>query len=269
MNVAHAAPVTEPAGRADRLACAQLDVHVAGRVLVRDLSLSIRSGSTMCILGCNGAGKTLTIHTLAGLRAPADGAVLLDGRAIAEWPRRALARNVGLLTQTTDDPFPSTALETVLIGRHPHIGFWQWESPADRQLARAALARVGMEEFAQREVATLSGGERRRVALAAILAQDPAVFLLDEPLNHLDPHHQLDVLRLMRERCAAGRSVVMSLHDAGLAARFADDALLLFGNGEWLSGPAREVLTEATISRLYGVPVREISWADGRTFVAV
>jgi iron complex transport system ATP-binding protein len=254
---------------AHRMACAHLDVQVAGRLLVRDLNLSIRSGSTTCILGCNGAGKTLTIHTLAGLRAPAAGAVVLDGSAIGDWPRRALARSVGLLTQTTEDPFPSTVLETVLIGRHPHIGFWQWESEADRELAHAALARVGMQDFAQREVATLSGGERRRVALAAILAQDPGVFLLDEPLNHLDPHHQLDVLRLMRERCAVGCSIVMSLHDAGLAARFADDVLLLFGNGEWLSGSAREVLSEATISRLYGVPVREIAWDDGRTFVAV
>jgi iron complex transport system ATP-binding protein len=254
---------------APRLACTHLDVEVAGRILVRDLTLSIRNGSTTCILGCNGAGKTLTMHTLAGLRAPAAGSVALEGMAIADWPRRTLARNLGLLTQTTDDPFPSTVLETVLIGRHPHIGFWQWESNVDRQLAHAALARVGMQDFAQREVATLSGGERRRVALAAILAQDPGVFLLDEPLNHLDPHHQLDVLRLMRERCAAGHAIVMSLHDAGLAARFADDALLLFGNGEWLSGPARDVLTEATISRLYGVPVREITWADGRTFVAV
>jgi iron complex transport system ATP-binding protein len=254
---------------APRLACTHLDVAVAGRILVRDLTLSIRHGSTTCILGCNGAGKTLTMHTLAGLRAPAAGSVALEGTVIADWPRRTLARHLGLLTQTTDDPFPSTVLETVLIGRHPHIGFWQWESNVDRQLAHAALARVGMQDFAQREIATLSGGERRRVALAAILAQDPGVFLLDEPLNHLDPHHQLDVLRLMRERSAAGHAIVMSLHDAGLAARFADDALLLFGNGEWLSGPAREVLTEATISRLYGVPVREIAWADGRTFVAV
>ena len=94
------------------------------------------------------------------------------------------------------------------------------------------------------------------------------MLLLDEPINHLDPHHQLDVLKLLRDRAGAGRTVVMSLHDAGLAARFSDHVLLLFGDGEWLSGPTSEVLTPETMTRLYGVAVREIAWAGGRTFVA-
>ena len=148
---------------------------------------------------------------------------------------------LGLLTQTTEDPFPSTVLDTVLIGRHPHIDFWRWESDADRELARTALAAVGLATFADREIATLSGGERRRVAIATLLAQNPDVFLLDEPINHLDPHHQIDVLRLLRAQADAGHAVVMSLHDAGLAARFADRVLMLFGDGEWLCGPAIDV----------------------------
>jgi iron complex transport system ATP-binding protein len=187
---------------------------------------------------------------------------------LANWPRRALARKLGLLTQTTEDPFPSTVLDSVLVGRHPHIDFWRWESDADRAIARTALAAVTLEDLVERDIATLSGGERRRVALATLLAQNPDVFLLDEPINHLDPHHQLDVLKLLREKAHAGRTVVMSLHDAGLAARFSDHALLLFGNGEWLSGPTAEVLTPDTMTKLYGVAVREISWAGGRTFVA-
>jgi iron complex transport system ATP-binding protein len=237
-------------------------------VLVRDLELSIAGGSVTAILGCNGAGKTMTLHTLAGLRDAAHGSITLDGQLLASWPRRALARRLGLLTQTTEDPFPSTVLDSVLVGRHPHIDFWRWESDADRAIARSALAAVALAELGEREVATLSGGERRRVALAALLAQNPDVFLLDEPINHLDPHHQIDVLKLLREKAQAGRTVVMSLHDAGLAARFSDYALLLFGNGEWLSGPTPEVLTSETMTKLYGVAVREISWTGGRTFVA-
>jgi iron complex transport system ATP-binding protein len=209
------------------------------------------------------------MHTLAGVRVPSTGSVQLDGHALSEWSGRALARSVGLLTQTTEDPFPSTVLETVLIGRHPHIGFWQWESDVDRRIASSALAAVGLPDLAERDVATLSGGERRRVAIAALLAQDPDVYLLDEPINHLDPHHQLDVLGLMRTRAQAGRAIVLSLHDAGLAARFCDRALLLFGDGQWLAGSTEDVLNEETMTRLYGVTLREIRWAGGRTFVAV
>jgi iron complex transport system ATP-binding protein len=251
-----------------RLACTQLTVEVAGRALVRNLQLAIASGSVTAILGRNGAGKTMTLHTLAGLRAPARGTVTLNATPLAAWPRRALARKLGLLTQTTEDPFPSTVLDSVLVGRHPHIDFWRWESDADRAIAHTALGAVALDELAERDVDTLSGGERRRVALAALLAQDPDALLLDEPINHLDPHHQLDVLKLLRERAHAGRTVVMSLHDAGLAARFSDHALLLFGDGEWLSGPTSEVLTPETMTKLYGVAVREIAWAGGRTFVA-
>lgn len=251
------------------LGCDGLSIEVAGRQLVKTLTIALPAGSTTCLLGCNGAGKTLTLHTLAGLRKPAEGTVEIDGMAFAQWSRRALAKRLGLLPQTSEDPFPSTVIETALIGRHPHIGFWQWESDADRRIAMQALAEVGLQDFAQRDVATLSGGERRRAAIAAMLTQDTPILLLDEPINHLDPHHQIEVLRLFANRARAGSTVVMSLHDAGLAARFADYALLLFGDGQWLFGPCDEVLTEATISRLYGMPVRQLSWNDGRTFVAM
>lgn len=251
-----------------RLVTSGLDVDIAGRRLVRALEFQAPFGTVTSVLGKNGAGKTLTMHTLAGLRPAAGGSIALDGRALSDWQPRALARCIGLLTQTTEDPFPSSVLETVLIGRHPHIGFWQWESEEDRRIALNALAAAGLQELAERDVATLSGGERRRVAIAALLAQDPDVYLLDEPINHLDPHHQLDVLELMRTRARAGRSIVMSLHDAGLAARFSDYALLLFGDGEWLAGPTSEVVTQATMTRLYGVTLREIRWQGGRTFVA-
>jgi iron complex transport system ATP-binding protein len=249
------------------LSCHGLSVAVAGRTLVRELNCEVSAGSMTCVLGCNGAGKTLTLHTLAGLRKPATGSVALDARALALWDRRAFAQRVGLLMQTSDDPFPSSVLETVLIGRHPHIGFWQWESDADRVIARAALAAVGLADFESRDVATLSGGERRRVAIAGVLTQDPDVMLLDEPTNHLDPHHQLETLQLLRAGADAGRAVVMSLHDAGLAARFCDRALLLFGTGEWLHGAADDVLNSETIGRLYGIEVRELEWDGGRTFV--
>jgi iron complex transport system ATP-binding protein len=250
------------------LRCDALTVSVPGRTLLVDLSLEVPAGAVLAVLGRNGSGKSSTMHTLAGLRTAQSGRVTLQGRPLESWQRRELARALGLLPQLVDDPFPATALEAVLVGRHPHLDFWAWESEHDRQIASRCLAAVDLAGFEQRDIATLSGGERRRLSIATILAQDPATFMLDEPIQQLDPQHQLDVLRRFRQLADAGRSVIMSLHDAGLAARFADSALLLFGDGRWLHGACSEVLNEQTIGELYGMPVRELRWPEGRTFVA-
>jgi len=252
----------------DILRCSKLSVRVPGRTLVEGLDLEIRPGAVLAVLGRNGAGKSSTLHTLAGLRPAAAGSVTLGGRPLTEWPRRERARRVGLLPQVSDDPFPANALEAVLVGRHPHLGFWQWETAADLAAAHRCLATVDLASFDARDVATLSGGERRRLAAATVLAQEPQTYLLDEPIQHLDPQHQLDVLAIFRRLADAGRAVALSLHDVGLAARFADDALLLFGDGHWQHGRAAEVLNEASITELYGMAVRELRWEHGRTFVA-
>jgi iron complex transport system ATP-binding protein len=186
---------------------------------------------------------------------------------LADWPRRDLARHIGLLAQASEDPFPGTALQAALVGRHPHLDFWQWEGEADRAVSLECLAAMDLAGLEARDVTTLSGGERRRLAIATVLAQDPRVFLLDEPIQQLDPLHQLGVLRRFRALADAGRSVVLSLHDAGLAARFADEVLLLYGDGRWSFGPARQVLDEASVGGLYGIAVRELRWSEGRTFV--
>jgi iron complex transport system ATP-binding protein len=250
------------------LACTGVTVEVPGRTLVRDLTLELPAGKLLVVLGRNGSGKSSTLHTLAGLRPPARGEVFVAGRVLDAWPRRELARTLGLLPQMVDDPFPATALEAVLVGRHPHLDFWAWESAEDRAAAQRALASVDLAGLEDRDIATLSGGERRRLSIATILAQDPAVFLLDEPIHQLDPQHQLDVLRTFRRLADAGRTVVVSLHDIGLAARFADSALLLFGDGRWHCGPCDEALNEQSIGELYGIAVRELRWEHGRTFVA-
>jgi iron complex transport system ATP-binding protein len=250
------------------LACDALTVRVPGRTLVSRLSISVAPGRVVAVLGRNGAGKSSTLHALAGLHPHATGEVRVAGRARAEWPRRALARRLALLSQFTEDPFPGTVLDSVLVGRHPHIDFWHWESDADRAIARRALAEVDLAGLDAREVGSLSGGERRRLAVAAVIAQEPHVYLLDEPTQQLDPHHQVAVLKLFRAQADAGRSVLMSLHDVGMAARFADEALLLFGDGRWRHGPQDEALTEESIGELYGMPVRELRYGDGRTFVA-
>jgi len=249
------------------LECRGLAVRVPGRELLRDLEIVVRPGTMLAVLGRNGAGKSSLLQVLGGLAAPASGGVCLDGIALADWPRRALARRLGLLPQAVEDPFPGSALQTALVGRHPHLNFWQWEGDTDRAVALDCLAAMDLAGLEARDVATLSGGERRRLAIAAVLAQDPRVFLLDEPIQQLDPQHQLGVLRRFRGLADAGRSVVLSLHDAGLAARFADEALMLYGDGRWLHGPVDAVLDARTVGGLYGIDVRELRWNEGRTFV--
>ncbi|GMU69827.1 MAG: hemin import ATP-binding protein HmuV [Steroidobacteraceae bacterium] len=249
------------------LAARGLGIHAGGRELVRGLDLELRAGECVALLGRNGAGKTLTLHALAGLQPAATGSVLLDGQPLDGLPRRAIARRIGVLLQDLESGHSETALDTVLVGRHPHLAPWQWERDADRRLARSMLTRVGLGELAARATATLSGGEQRRIAMATLLTQQPALYLLDEPTNHLDPHHQLAVLDLFREQAHGGRAVLATLHDPTLAARYADRVVLLYGDGRWLAGDAREVLTPANLSDLYLVRIAEASVAGRRVFV--
>lgn len=247
--------------------CRALSVSVPGRELLHELSLVLHPGSFVAVLGRNGAGKSSLLHVLAGLRPCAAGEVTLQGRPVSQWRRREFARSVGFLPQTSEDAFPGTVLESALVGRHPHVGPWQWENDTDRAIARRCLATVGLEGLEDRDIATLSGGERRRLAVATVLAQEPQIFLLDEPNQQLDPLHQLGVLRIFRSLADSGRTIVVSLHDAGLAARFADESLLLFGDGRWSHGPTSQTLTADSVGRLYGIDVRELAWSGGRTFV--
>jgi iron complex transport system ATP-binding protein len=238
-------------GAAPLLECRGIDVCVGSRMLVRGLDLELCPGTLLAILGPNGSGKSLSLHTFAGLRAPNAGELLISGRRLGDWPRRALARELALLPQNVEDPFPASVIETVLLGRHPHIARWQWESARDLAIASEALVSVGLAGYEERDVLTLSGGERRRAALAAVLAQTPRIFLLDEPTNQLDPNHQLEALQLLRERADGGGAVIATLHDPNLAVRFADAALLIGKDGNWQCGAVADILTAQHLSALF------------------
>jgi iron complex transport system ATP-binding protein len=157
----------------------------------------------------------------------------------------------------------------VLIGRHPHLSAWQWEGREDERVALAALDRLELADFAARRTDTLSGGEQQRVAIAGLLAQEPGIYLVDEPTNHLDPHHQLAVLEILRELATRGATIIASVHDPTLAARFADRALLLYGDGRWRLGDAREILTEQSLTELYATPIMELMVGRRRVFASI
>jgi iron complex transport system ATP-binding protein len=250
------------------LAARELRVSVPGRVLVDGLNLVLERGEFIAVLGRNGTGKTLSLLTLAGLRAAERGRIGLLGRELPTMPRRDVARSLALLPQDTDDIFPATVMDTALIGRHPHLGRLRWESGEDYEIARAALDAAGIADLAERDVLSLSGGERRRLAIAQILTQDPDVYLLDEPTNHLDPQHQLDALRIFRAAADRGAGIIASLHDVNLAARFADRCLLLYGDGRWELGSAADILDEARLEEVYSVSMEAIDWRGKRFFIA-
>ncbi|PMR78748.1 ABC transporter ATP-binding protein [Billgrantia endophytica] len=235
-----------------RLDIRELVIDVPGRGDGSALNLRVEPGQVWGVLGPNGAGKTTLLHTLAGLRPARRGDVWLNDRPLATMRRRHIARALGLVFQDRQDGFPATVRETALIGRHPYLSPWQMEGGDDLRQAEAALERLDVAHLADRLVSTLSGGERQRLAIATVLTQAPALWLADEPTNHLDLHHQTAVMELLAEQAAAGRAVMMCLHDLNLAARWCDHLLLLYPDGKARWGPREKMLVPSSLERLYG-----------------
>ncbi|MDR3221444.1 MAG: ABC transporter ATP-binding protein [Candidatus Accumulibacter sp.] len=239
------------------LATRRLNVGIGARVFCRALDLELRSGESLAILGRNGAGKSTLLSVLAGLRAPLAGEVRLKGASYAELGPRQAARLRGWLPQSRSDAFASTVLETVLVGRHPHLDRWGWESARDAEIVRRALTAVGLADCERRDIQTLSGGERQRLAIATLLAQQPELFLLDEPAAYLDLKHQIAMLTLFSDAAREhGAAVAMVLHEPALAWRFSDRVLLVYGDGRCECGPAAEMLNAERLSSLYDYPLR-------------
>ena len=250
-----------------RLEARDLTLRIGNRLLLRDLSVAFEAGQNWAILGANGSGKTTLLQTLAGLRRANGGDVLLDGQTMQHIPRRVQAQKLGILFQDAPNTLPASVFETVLSGRHPYLGFWQSETALDHEMAHAALAAVGLANFVDRSVATLSGGERRRVEVATLLAQDAPLCLLDEPVNHLDPRHQTALLRLVCARTQrAGHLNLLVLHDVNLALRFCSHGLLLLGDGSTRHGSLADILDSSTLGMIYGCAMREIRSDAGRLF---
>jgi iron complex transport system ATP-binding protein len=254
------APAAPPSLRASRLRLA-----VAGRVLVDDLSLEVGPGTLCCVLGPNGSGKSTLLHTLAGLRSAQSGTVTFEGRTWSAWHPREAAKRRGLLLQHASYAFSASVAESVLLGRYPHIGRFGRAGDADRRSVRSALAAMDLAAIAERDVLTLSGGERQRVEIATLLAQDPALFLLDEPTAHLDLVHQIALFRHLTELARTqGRAVIVATHEYNLATRFATHACLLYGDGRTTVGRADEVLQAEILSVVFAVPLAEHGIGEAR-----
>jgi iron complex transport system ATP-binding protein len=241
-----------------------LSFGYAGAALpaVADVSARVARSELFAVIGPNGSGKSTFARLLLGVLRPASGRVLYEGRPAAEWPRRELARRVGVVPQAEELVFPLTVRALVAMGRYPHLGAWRAEGAADRDAVARALAACDVAHLTDRLVTHLSGGERQRARIARALAQEPDTLVLDEPTAALDIAHEMAIFELLvRLREERGVTVLLVTHNINLAARYADRLLLLEQGRALAEGPPAAVVTRALIERSYHWPVNVFSHA--------
>ena len=245
------------------LSAHDIQVRLGGKLVVAGVEASFQSGTVTAILGPNGAGKSTLLACLAGLRKPNGGRVGLDGADVLAMHARARARRIGFIPQTAEVAWAVEARILVGLGRTPFIGS-SGLSLEDAAAIDRAMDAAGVVELADRDVTTLSGGERGRVLIARALAGDPEWLLADEPLTGLDPGHQLDAGELFRAMAhEQGRGVIVTLHDLSLAARIADRIIVMAAGKVLADGPPSQALSPDVMARAYGVRARVIEGAGG------
>jgi iron complex transport system ATP-binding protein len=213
------------------------------------------------IVGPNGSGKTTLLRLLLGVLPPQAGRVALQGRDLADWDRRGLARLIGVVAQREEPAFPLRVRQAVELGRYPHLGPLATPGEADRRAVDDAMERCDVATLAQRWVGTLSGGEWQRVRVARALAQSPRALMLDEATVNLDIRHEMELLELVSTLVrSAGLGALLVTHHVNLAARFVDRIVVLDRGRAAAAGPPREVLTPAVLERVFQWPVAAVEF---------
>lgn len=240
-----------------------------GRMLIDDVDCTIDAGSLTALVGPNGAGKSTLLHVIAAAEKPTSGSVELGGVAAHTMRRRARARFTALVEQQAETELDLGVLDVVLLGRTPHLSALGGPGAEDVAIAATALRRCGAQSLQDRRFQELSGGERQRVLLARALTQEPSLLLMDEPTNHLDIRAQLHTLDLMRSLAGEGIAVLAALHDLTLAARYADNVIVLNRGRVIAAGTPAETLTPELIQLVYGVRADVIPHpVDGTPLIA-
>ncbi|MDD2494607.1 MAG: ABC transporter ATP-binding protein [Tissierellia bacterium] len=225
--------------------------------VISGISLSVKDGDNLCILGPNGCGKTTLIKAISGL-IKSDGIISIDGKNISKMTRTEIGKNIAVMSQISSVYFSYTVFETVLLGRYIHMKSNTFKNPSnkDKEYAEKCLKAVGLLNCRDRQINTLSGGQLQRVYLARTLAQEPRVILLDEPTNHLDLKHQAGLIDFLKEwSLENNHSVIGVLHDINLAMRLADDVLVLKDGNTYAYGKANNVISSDLLNRVYDMDV--------------
>jgi iron complex transport system ATP-binding protein len=250
------------------LAARDLVVARGGRTVLDGVSLELRAGDALALVGPNAAGKSTLLRTLAGLLPPLRGEVLLESRPLAAWSRDAVARRVALVAPEDEGPPMLTVADRVRLGRYPHRGPFRPLTDADVSAVERALRLTGIEHLAARSLGTLSAGERQLVLLARGLAQEPQVLLLDEPAAHLDVGHQLALFRVLDGVREGGVAVLAVVHDLARAADWARRMALLHRGRIAAEGPPDAVLGSPAAEEAFSVRIRslELAGEKGRVY---
>lgn len=257
--------MTIPAG-GTRLGGQDLTLAYDQRVISQDLAVTIPDNSFTVIVGPNACGKSTLLRALSRTLKPARGQVHLDGRTIASYPAKEVARRLGLLPQSSIAPDGIGVADLVARGRFPHQGFLRQWSKQDEAVVGQAMEATGVAELADRPVDELSGGQRQRVWLAMVLAQQTPLLLLDEPTTYLDIAHQMDMLDLCAQLHAErGHTLVAVLHDLNHACRYATHLIVMKEGAIVAQGEPGEVVTADLVQEVFGLPVRVIDDPETRT----
>jgi iron complex transport system ATP-binding protein len=232
------------------------DLHAGygNREVLRGVDLNVAAGEVVALVGPNGCGKTTLLNAMTRLAPLRAGEITLDGRSVQSFTARELARRIAVVPQQPAIPTGFTALELVLMGRTPHLGFFEHEGPRDHDLALRALALANAGALAERRVDELSGGERQRIVLARALAQGAPLLLLDEPTANLDLANQIAIMSLLRRLSREdSMAVLAAVHDLSLASLYCDRLALMAEGCIVAAGAPRSVLTPANLRLAYGI----------------
>ena len=245
-----------------------LTLHAGNKTICTNLDFQVKPGEHWAILGQNGCGKTTLLNCIAGLHQPDDGTLSLNSKSIQRYSVEQRARLIGYLFQQIPADFPQTVLEFCVNSLHPHLSRLDSLNENHLNTIFNLLAKVDLQNFANRKIGSLSGGELRRVEIAALLLQSPKLWLLDEPTNHLDIRHQHSVLQLLKDEIGAQQGAsLMVLHDANLANRYCSHVLMMFNDGTTLHGKRKKILNKDNLSRLHEVNIKELNQDGDRLFV--
>lgn len=238
------------------LVLAGVEAGYGDQPVLRAIDLRVEPGEVLAVVGPNGVGKSTLIKAAAGTLTPRKGSVSIGGVNLARLKAAERARRVSVVEQALNLPPAFSALDIVLMGRTPYLGWLEHEGDLDREIAWEAMERTETAAFAQRPISELSGGEQQRVLIARALAQAAPIMLMDEPTAHLDLRHQDALLKLVRQLAWDDQlAVLIALHDLNLVARFADRVALLSAGMIHKTGSAEEVLTPEHLAAVYGIEI--------------